>query len=178
MVSFGCQLGWVTVPVIQTNTNIGVAGKVFCRCGLIYNQLTLRKELTLDYLGLHLISQKASTAKEISLRKKTLALRNVVTCPASPHNTYLHTHPRDTAGPVLSHSNKVSQPFCWWKGLPSVCKKHNTLKCSKMRYACVSYGPASLVEPCLCSLVKQRGGDPRLSEVVRPYQSGLSVPQL
>lgn len=33
MVSFMCQFGQTLMPVIQTNSNLGIAVQVFCRCG-------------------------------------------------------------------------------------------------------------------------------------------------
>ena len=50
MISFMGQVGYSLVPR-YSNTNIGVAVKVFCKCDNIYNQLTLHKGNFLDNLG-------------------------------------------------------------------------------------------------------------------------------
>lgn len=79
MGGFMCQLGETIVPS-YSDTNLGVAVKVFCRCGERHNQLTLSR----DYLQLSawaasnpLIGPQSKV--EISLRQKESCLRLSVT---------------------------------------------------------------------------------------------------
>lgn len=39
------------MPVIQSNTDLGVAGKVSCRCDKVHEQLTVVREIILHNLG-------------------------------------------------------------------------------------------------------------------------------
>lgn len=79
-----CQLGETIVPS-YSDTHLGVAVKVFCRCGGRHNQLTLSR----DYIQLsawaksnHLIGPQSKV--EISLRQKESCLGLCVT-PAKDH---------------------------------------------------------------------------------------------